>query len=71
MEHIERLKEEIALQFEYCNPADTPFLCGQLATKEGYDKMMNLIIDLVGGDALSISQAMLQVERTYNINSID
>ena len=71
MEHIEKLKKCIAENFEYCNQEDTPYLCSQLSTKEGYDQMMQLVVDLVVGDAMTINDAMSQVERTFNINRLD
>lgn len=71
MELIDKLKEQIALELEYCDSDNTPFVCGQVSTQEGYKKIESLIIDLVCGDAFSINDAIIQIEKTYNINKID
>lgn len=71
MEHINKLKEQISLELEYCDSVNTPFVCGQISDKEGYEKIEKLIIDLICGDALSINDAILQLERTFNINKMD
>lgn len=68
---IKELKENIALQLEFCNPNDTPWLCNQISDSEGYNKIEKLIIELVCGEAMSISQAITQTEQLYNPNRLD
>ena len=68
---ILELKKQIASELEYCNPNDTPWLCAQISDKEGYDKIEQLIIELVCGEAMSISSSIVQIEQLYNPNRLD
>lgn len=66
---IETILREIDAAIKACDSIHTPTLCSM----RGNDKqaLANEIYKLVAGKSLSISEAMAELERIYNINSIE
>ncbi len=70
MENLERLKELIKAELELCDAISTPTVC-EMNTIENYAELERLIINKVAHQGLSIGQAIVELEKEYNINLID
>ena len=65
------LKEQIKIQLSMCNDTDTPLVCANISTKEGYELVEDFIINQVIENGLSIGQSVLQYEMEFNPNMLD
>ncbi len=68
MDQINKLKKLISLELKHCSAGNTPYVCNEKSTPEGYQKIEQLIINLIDNNGLTISQAIIEIERTYNPN---
>jgi len=67
---LKELKENIANQLDFCESTQTPAVCRMIASPEGYKKLEDMIIDHVADGGLTISKAIITVERSFNPNMI-
>ena len=65
---INELKTLIKAELDLCNPAKTPTVCSMAANVEQYPKLENMIIDRIKIEAKTIGQAIVSIEREFNIN---
>lgn len=70
MVKLERLKQLIQAELELCDSLSTPMVC-RMNNPENYQQLESLIIDKVSKQGFTIGQAILEIEREYNINMID
>lgn len=70
MENLDRLKELIKAELELCESISTPIVC-EMNNPENYEELERFIINKVAHQGLTIGQAILEIEREYNINLID
>jgi len=68
---IERLYMQIQTELEFCNSDETPFICGQFSDMDSRADIVKTIAETCISMKISISKAIVQVERLYNINSLD
>ena len=72
MTKLDKIKEQIRQQLDLCDAVDTPTICQMKTEADGYAALEKLIIDKVlYSDNLSIADAIVDIENTYNINSSD
>lgn len=55
-------------ELEFCNPAETPEVCKLISTPEGKEKIVKLIVEYVGKNGMTISEAIVYIERENNPN---
>jgi len=68
---IERLYMQIQTELEFCNSDETPFICGQFSDMDSRADIVKTIAETCISMKISISKAIVHVERLYNINSLD
>ena len=68
---IERLYMQIQTELEFCNSNETPFICGQFSDMDSRADIVKTIAETCISMKISISKAIVQVERLYNINTLD
>lgn len=66
---IEELKAAIYAELEYCNPADTPYVCEMITSASGKKKVVDQIVELVGSKGITIGMAISEIEWTVNPNN--
>lgn len=72
MEKLNQLKEQIRQELDLCDTTDTPTVCKMKQTEEGYAMIEKLVIDKVlYGTGMTISDAIVEIENEYDINSLD
>jgi len=72
MTKLDELKNQIKQQLDLCDSTETPTICAIKETPNGYADIEKMVIEkvLYGPDP-SIANAIVEIENTYNINSID
>jgi len=70
MKELEKLKILIKAELDLCNKDKTPTVCSLSSDSDEYPKLEQMIIDRISIEGLSISQAIVEIERTYNPNLI-
>ena len=68
---LDQLNEQINALLDLCTATQTPTVCGLASTEEGRQKVFELIQKKVIRERLSIGEAIVSIEREYNINSSD
>lgn len=68
-ELINQVKEGAAKELEYCNQIDTPYVCNLISDKAGKDKIIDLIVEYVGKNGMTIGEAINYIERDNNPNA--
>lgn len=69
---LQALKEQIREQLDLCDPSETPQICAVLSTEKGFDDIEKMIIEKVlYGNDISIANAIVEIENSYNINSAE
>lgn len=63
---IEQVKIAASAELAFCNEIDTPYVCNLISTPAGKEKMINLIIEYVGKNSMSIGEAINFIERENN-----
>jgi hypothetical protein len=66
---IEELKSAIYAELEYCNPADTPYVCEMITSSDGKKKVVDQIVEIVGSRGGTISMAISEIEWAVNPNN--
>lgn len=69
---LEDLKIEINAQLEQCKEDEkgtfTPKVCSFITTPEGREKIVQLIINYVAQEGMTIAEAINEIERDFNDN---
>lgn len=63
---IEQVKAGAEKELEYCNQVDTPAVCQMIADAEGKAKVIDLIVEYVGKNGMTIGEAINYIERDNN-----
>ncbi len=72
MSKLDDLKEQIKRHLELCDKTETPTVCAMIDTEIGFSEIQNLIVSKVlYGQNISISDAIVEIEDEYNINTTD
>jgi hypothetical protein len=70
-ELINNLKKEIEEQLDQCQEDETgtftPKVCSFIKDPDGRKKVVQLIINYVSGEGMSISEAILEIERDFTM----
>jgi hypothetical protein len=69
MELLDQFNEKIESLLNECSPEVTPTVCNFISTKEGKDKLFILIQKKVIQERLTIGEAIIEIEREFNVNS--
>ncbi len=64
---IEQVKHAAERELEYCNTTDTPVVCDLIVTETGKNQVIDLIVEYVGSRGISISEAIVEIEREKNV----
>ena len=70
-EKIVLLKQNINAELDYCNSADTPYLCDAISKTENKNKVVKQIVEMVGKRGLTISQSISELEWQLNPNNVE
>ena len=62
-EQLNKLKEAISQELEFCNADVTPNICAMISTVAGKTKIVDLVCEYVGNNGMSISEALVEIER--------
>jgi hypothetical protein len=65
-ELIEKVRQGAIKELEYCNSIDTPAVCQMISDPKGKEQIINLIIEYVGNNGMSIGDAINYIERDNN-----
>lgn len=65
-ELIEQVRVAALKELEHCNAIDTPAVCQMINDAEGKEKIVNLIIEYVGRNSMTIGEAINYIERENN-----
>lgn len=68
---LERLYMQIQTELEFCNSEETPFICSQFSDMDARADIVKTIAETCISMKIGISQAIVHVERLYNINTLD
>jgi len=68
---IQEIKDLIEQELSFCEVMNTPFLCANLSSPEGKQKMIDLVFSYVVKRKIYINDAILEVERDFNPNIAD
>ncbi len=63
---LEQVREAAKQELEFCNPDNTPAVCNMISTPEGKEKILNLILEYIGNSGMSVSEAIVTIERENN-----
>jgi hypothetical protein len=67
---IEQVRQSAAKELEFCNIIDTPNVCAIIHSSEANkQKVIDLIVQYVGKNGMSIGEAINYIERDNNPNS--
>lgn len=65
---IEKVKSQAKQELEFCNEVDTPYVCALIQKPEGKEQVLNLIVEYVGNNGMTIGEAINYIERDQNPN---
>lgn len=65
---IEKVKKQAEAELEFCNEVDTPYVCALIQKPEGKTQVLNLIVEYVGNNGMTIGDAINYIERDQNPN---
>jgi 3-methyladenine DNA glycosylase/8-oxoguanine DNA glycosylase len=72
---MENLKEDfytqIIAELEYCNSDITPTICFNYSNLHLRQSLVETIAETVLNQKISISQAIVEVEKLYSLNNLD
>lgn len=67
---IEQVRQSAEKELEFCNVIDTPNVCAMIHSSEtNKKKVIDLIIEYVGKNRMTIGEAINYIERDNNPNS--
>ena len=70
-EKIALLKQNINAELDFCNSADTPYVCDAISTAQNKNKIVSQIVEMVGKRGLTISQSISELEWQLNPNNVE
>lgn len=65
-ELIEQVKAGAEKELEYCNQVDTPAVCQLISDAKGKQIVIDLIVEYVGNNGMTIGEAINYIERENN-----
>lgn len=65
-ELIAQVKAGAEKELEYCNAIDTPAVCQLISDPAGKAKIIDLIVEYVGNNGMTIGEAINYIERENN-----
>ncbi|HRG37070.1 MAG TPA: hypothetical protein PK289_00930 [Bacteroidia bacterium] len=65
-ELIAQVKEAAEKELQYCNSIDTPAVCQMIGDAEGKKKIIDLIVEYVGRNGMTVGEAINYIERENN-----
>lgn len=65
-ELIEQVRQGAENELKYCNVVDTPAVCALISDAEGKKKVIDLIVEYVGNNGMTIGEAINYIERENN-----
>lgn len=68
---ISKLYSQIETELSFCDSAATPFICSQFGDLDTRSTIVKTIAETCVSMKITIAQAIVQVERTYNPNMLD
>jgi len=63
---IAQVKDGANKELEYCNQVDTPYVCQMISDTKGKEMVVNLIVEYVGKNGMTIGEAINYIERDNN-----
>lgn len=63
-----KLKTLIRQYLEFCNEANTPYLCSHIQHPEGYEEVVEFCVTNFINNQVSIGESMVQKENMLNPN---
>jgi hypothetical protein len=67
-ELIEKVKEGARKELEFCNQIDTPYVCSMINEEGKKEAVIDLIVEYVGKNGMTIGEAINYIERDNNPN---
>lgn len=67
-ELIEQVKAGAINELQYCNQIDTPYVCNLISDPKGKAQVVDLIVEYVGNNGMTIGEAINYIERENNPN---
>ena len=71
MEKIKELYAQIDKELETCDGEETPIICESLSDEKNKACMIQTVAEYVLSMHLTISQAIIEVEKSFALNDID
>lgn len=68
---MEELKIWINKYLDECQDGKTPFICNSISTKEGRDKVVQQVVNLVAKEEMSIAEAVMDIEKDFCNNKCE
>jgi translation initiation factor 2 gamma subunit (eIF-2gamma) len=68
MDIVEKLYSQIEKELETCSADETPVICENLDDEENKRCIIQTIAEFVLTQKINISQAIVQVERSFGLN---
>jgi len=65
---IEKVKEGAREELKYCNSIETPYVCAMINDEHKKEKVVDLIVEYVGKNGMTIGEAINYIERDNNPN---
>lgn len=65
-ELIAQVKAAAEKELEYCNSIDTPAVCQMISEPDGKQKIIDLIVEYVGRNGMTVGEAINYIERENN-----
>lgn len=66
---VAKLKENIKIELLTCEPIETPYICKNIGTEEGYGTIEKLILKKIVQEKLTIGESIISIENELNPNS--
>jgi translation initiation factor 2 gamma subunit (eIF-2gamma) len=71
MSKIKELYEQIEKELETCDASETPVICSNLGDDQNRACIIQTIAETSLSMKLDITQAIIQVEKSFSLNDID
>jgi hypothetical protein len=68
-EQTEELRSLIIAELDLCDVVSTPIVC-KMNTPENQPKLVDLVLQFVMEQDITIGHAILEVEKSYNVNML-
>ena len=65
-ELIAQVKAAAEKELQYCNSVDTPAVCQMISDAAGKEKIINLLVEYVGRNGMTVGEAINYIERENN-----